>query len=248
MGRSLEERPCCPNFLSPFGCRRWLVGPSCSRQGIGSSLRSAYQSLLDPDGVSAFHTSEIRSGWMPSLLRDGGVQTADKSATAATYRFPAASPIPQRRIPSPGLSVTKHHRGFTCVHPADLSLACSSRMEREPLSVNPELRTPRLLATHVGAGTGPWTPARNYTINIDPPNGEFTRNVQLRVARSHRSRRNRLQLPGSCHPDHQTDGAEAVHFQCANIRGYRWTIPRQHRNAFVFARSRLYLFRIQRIK
>lgn len=65
---------------------------------------------------------------------------------------------------------------------------------------------------------------------------------------SHRSRRNRLQLPGSCHPDHQTAGAEAVHFQCANIRGYRWTIPRQHRKAFVFARSRLYLLRIQRIK
>ena len=65
---------------------------------------------------------------------------------------------------------------------------------------------------------------------------------------SHRSRRNRLQLPGSCHPDHQTAGADAVHFQCANIRGYRWTIPRQHRNAFVFARSRLYLLRIQRIK
>jgi AI2M/AI1M-like, HNH endonuclease len=65
---------------------------------------------------------------------------------------------------------------------------------------------------------------------------------------SHRSRRNRLQLPGSCHPDHQTAGADAVHFQCANIRGYRWTIPCQHRNAFVFARSRLYLLRIQRIK
>ena len=38
---------------------------------------------------------------------------------------------------------------------------------------------------------------------------------------AHRSRRNRLRLPGSCHPDHQTDGAEAVHSQCANMRGYR---------------------------
>ena len=65
---------------------------------------------------------------------------------------------------------------------------------------------------------------------------------------SHRSRRNSLRSPGSCHPDHQTAGAEAVHSQCANIRGYRWTIPRQHRNAFFFARSRLYLLRIQRIK
>ncbi len=51
--------------------------------------------------------------------------------------------------------------------------------------------------------------------------------IRGRVARgisapgSHRSRRNRLQLPGSCHSDHQTAGAEAVHFQCANIRGNR---------------------------
>lgn len=54
--------------------------------------------------------------------------------------------------------------------PISLSLACCARMVRALLGLNPELRTPRLLATHVRAGTGPWTLARNYTINTsDPP-------------------------------------------------------------------------------
>jgi hypothetical protein len=54
-----------------------------------------------------------------------------------------------------------------------------------------------------------------------------SRSAAGRVARGisapgpRRSRRNCLQLPGSCHPDHQTDGAEVVHFQCANMRGCR---------------------------
>jgi hypothetical protein len=43
-------------------------------------------------------------------------------------------------------------------------------MVREPLGLNPELRTPQLLATHVRAGTGLRTLARNYTISTsDPP-------------------------------------------------------------------------------
>src|SRR5450759_3028663 len=81
-----------------------------------------------------------------------------------------------------------------------------------------------------------------------------TRAVEGRVARgisapgSRRSRRNSLPLPGSCHPDHQTDGTEGTHSQCANRRGARLTIPRQHRKAFFFARSRLYFLRIHRTR
>ena len=36
-------------------------------------------------------------------------------------------------------------------------------MERALLGVNPELRTPRLLAAHVRAGTDRWALARSYT-------------------------------------------------------------------------------------
>jgi hypothetical protein len=65
---------------------------------------------------------------------------------------------------------------------------------------------------------------------------------------SHRSVRKPLGLYGSCHPDHQTLGTEGIHSQCANMRGNRLTIPRQHRMAFFFAFSRLYFLRIQRTR
>ena len=65
---------------------------------------------------------------------------------------------------------------------------------------------------------------------------------------SHRSVRKPLDLHGSCHSVHQTLGTEGIHSQCANMRGKRSTIPRQHRKAFLFARSRLYFLRIQRTR
>ena len=65
---------------------------------------------------------------------------------------------------------------------------------------------------------------------------------------SHRSRRDSLPSPGSCHPGHQTRATEGVHVQCANMRGYRAVIPRQHSMAFLSARNRLYFLRIQRTR
>jgi hypothetical protein len=65
---------------------------------------------------------------------------------------------------------------------------------------------------------------------------------------SHRSRRDSLPSPGSCRPGHQTHETEGVHIQCANMRGYRTVIPRQHSMAFLSARNRLYFLRIQRTR
>ena len=58
---------------------------------------------------------------------------------------------------------------------------------------------------------------------------------------SHRSRRDNLLSPGSCHLVHRTGGTAATHFQCANRRGYRWVIPRQHRMA-AFCRPEAFVF------
>jgi hypothetical protein len=52
---------------------------------------------------------------------------------ASACRFPAASPAPHYNIPSVRLGITRHHQGFTHVHPSGLPRACGSRMEREPL-------------------------------------------------------------------------------------------------------------------
>src|SRR5665811_300405 len=69
-------------------------------------------------------------------------------------------------------------------------------MEQGPLSLNPELRTPPLPATHVRAGTGHRVLTRNYTTDkVGPPTCEFTRYVRPRVAtssgRSHHRRPSR---------------------------------------------------------
>jgi hypothetical protein len=76
---------------------------------------------------------------------------------------PAASqrpvPTPRSHFHHPELNVTRHHQGFTRVHPSGLPLAdrvhLNPRMERGPLGFSPELRTPPLPATHVRVGTGP---------------------------------------------------------------------------------------------
>ncbi|HKS45046.1 MAG TPA: hypothetical protein VJT49_07985 [Amycolatopsis sp.] len=62
---------------------------------------------------------------------------------------------------------------------------------------------------------------------------------------SHRSGRNSLPLPGSCHPDRQ---AVWTHAQWAKSLGY-WRVMRcQHARALWKGRSRLYFLRIQRIR
>ncbi|MCW2689462.1 MAG: hypothetical protein JWR37_4352 [Mycobacterium sp.] len=61
---------------------------------------------------------------------------------------------------------------------------------------------------------------------------------------SHRSRRDILSSPASCHPVHKEP---CTHAQWAKSRGC-WLVMRcQHAVAFLVARSRLYLLRIQRI-
>ncbi len=37
-----------PGFLLPFGCRRWLLGPSCSRTGLGPSLTVGLPAIAGP--------------------------------------------------------------------------------------------------------------------------------------------------------------------------------------------------------
>jgi hypothetical protein len=39
--------------------------------------------------------------------------------------------------PPPELLITRHHQGFTAVHPSGLPLACGPRVEQEPLGFSP---------------------------------------------------------------------------------------------------------------
>ena len=110
----------------------------------------------DLDGVPRSARMSYDRGGRPLYPGDGGVLPAGGSCPAGTRRFAAASPcIPLEHSAWRDPNVTRHHQGFTRVHPSGLPLACGPRTDRGPLGVFSELRTPPLPATHVGAGTGP---------------------------------------------------------------------------------------------
>lgn len=151
-------QPKCPGFLSPFGRRHSLLGHPLPAGELGlphGRLTGPCHQVSDPNGVVTFRTHEMRPERVPSLPR--GQRCPHDRQVISGRRLPHPSgrvPRPQRSIPSPGLLLTRHHRGFTSVHPPGLPLACDPRMEQGPLGFSPELHTPPLPATHVRVGTG----------------------------------------------------------------------------------------------
>ena len=119
---------------------------SCARQGTGPSLRSAYRSLLpgpDPDGVATFRAHELRPGWVPSLPR--GLRCPHGRQVIPGRRTPPCSGpslYPRPATHHRRLLITRHHQGFTVVHPSGLPLACSPRVEREPSGFYPRASHP----------------------------------------------------------------------------------------------------------
>jgi hypothetical protein len=65
----------------------------------------------------------------------------------------AASSYTPALQPSPGAHSDEASSGVQLRSPVGLLLTCGLRMDRAPLGLNPELRTPRLPATHVRAET-----------------------------------------------------------------------------------------------
>jgi hypothetical protein len=72
---------------------------------------------------------------------------------AAACRFSTASSYTPALQPSPGAHSDEASSGVQLRSPIGLLLTCGPRMERAPLGLNPELRTPPLPATHVRAET-----------------------------------------------------------------------------------------------
>lgn len=106
-------------------------------------------------GFPCFARTSCDRGGCPLYSGDHGARPDRSRSPASARRITAARPCtpPRRRIYAE-LCITKHHQGFTRVHPSDLPLACGSRMQRQRLGLYPELRTPPLRATHVEVGTG----------------------------------------------------------------------------------------------
>ena len=117
-----------------------------SRRWIPPLSRSAYRAITarTPTGFPrSAHTRHDRGG-RPLNPEASGVHATDvgsRSPLAASASGQALPPGCSSRLP--GLTITRHHQGFTCVHPSGLPLARSfPRTERGPLGFFLELRTP----------------------------------------------------------------------------------------------------------
>ena len=163
-------QPSRPGFLLPVGHRRLLLGSSFSRWGVGLFLRSAYRSLLPGAGPHrglTFHTYELRPGWVPSRPR--GRRCLHGWLRISSRRLPHPSgnvPTPRCCFNRPRLDVTRHHRGFTCVHPSGFSLACSPGWNGEPWA-SPWSFAPRRHQRHTSGwgqalSTGPRLRSRHH--------------------------------------------------------------------------------------
>jgi hypothetical protein len=107
----LEEQPRSLRFPVGFRPPAFASWASCSRQRnsaaltIGLPCRRGGSDLV---GVPAFRTCETRPGWVPSLLRGGGVVPATETSMTGACRFTTASPVPRCNIPSARVGITKH--------------------------------------------------------------------------------------------------------------------------------------------
>ena len=94
--------------LSPTGIRfLGILFPPESSAALTIGLPHR-RSGMDPVGVPVFRTCEKRPGWVPSLLRGGGVVPAIVTSMTGACRFSTASPLPRCNIPSAGAGITKH--------------------------------------------------------------------------------------------------------------------------------------------
>ena len=94
------------------------LGLPCGRL-TGHTLRGVRTST----GLSRSTRARHDRGGCPLYPEDGGAHPTGNASPAGTRRFPAASPCTPPATSHPvGLPLTRHHRGFTGVHPSGLPL------------------------------------------------------------------------------------------------------------------------------
>jgi hypothetical protein len=167
--RRWRPTPCCPRFPVAFRPPAFASGSSFARCGVGPSSRSGYRGTCpDRNGVATFHTHEMRPGWAPPIPRQRrcsyGRNPISRPPPAAFQRhgcYHPTGPSHPRGSPLRGIK-----QGFTPFARPVFPSPVAPGMERGPLGLNPELRTPPLPATHVRTGTGHGTLARSYTLDM----------------------------------------------------------------------------------
>ncbi len=155
-GGRRRTRPCWPGFPSPFGAPAFASRAILFPPGNSASLTV---------GLPAADATGPRRGSHVPLARDTTGKDALYAPGAAVSTRPGK--CPSRRLPlhsgqplhpgnathQPELTLTRRHQGFTHVTRPVFPSPAAPGWNGNPLGLNPELRTPRLPATHVRAGT-----------------------------------------------------------------------------------------------
>jgi hypothetical protein len=157
--------------LSATGIR--VLGHPSPAGGLGlpcGRLTGPQPRSPDPNGVVTLHTHEMRPGRVPSIPRGRWCSCGWHRIPSRHLPLRSGQSLHPGTATTPGSSVTRHHRGFTDIHPSGLPLACDPRVGRESSGVSPELHTPPLPATHVEVRTGTRALAWSTSpTSVDPP-------------------------------------------------------------------------------
>ena len=158
LGREDQQMP----RSYPAELRRQVRGTSRTAQRPGHpvlalELGSPYGRLtgprFGPHGVSTFHTRKLRPGRAPSIAWG---RSCSSRPTTSIGLHPAHHNVASLHgaTTSTGarLRLTSPQRGVQAICPSGLPLVRRHQMDRQRLWLSPKLRTPRLLAAHVGAG------------------------------------------------------------------------------------------------
>lgn len=162
----------CPGFPPPFGHRRWLLGSSCARWGVGPSLRSVDRTLVRPDPTGFPRSTRVRYDRGGCPLNSGTAMLS--RLTLGLQPAPAAS---QRPILHPAGAV--HRRGTRSRSIIRGSLAFTRPVFPLPVApgwngspwASPSSSTPRRCQRRISKwgqalSTGPELRSRHQ---VDPP-------------------------------------------------------------------------------
>lgn len=135
----LSERPAerptiMSGFLSPFGVPAFasrIIRCPPRELGLPCGRLTGHNSRPDPDGITTFHTCEMRPGWVPPVSR--GRRCSPDRQEVPGRRLPLSSgqPLhPTYSIPSGEVHDNETSTEVHAIHPSGLPLARNPRMEQ----------------------------------------------------------------------------------------------------------------------
>jgi hypothetical protein len=145
-----------PAAFRPPAFASWVIlRPLRDWAFLTVGLPGPYVQGLDLIGVVTFHTSQMRPGWVPPLLRGGDALPTGKESPGR--RLPPPSGQPCSPLPQPiseGARSRSIIRGSLTFTRPVFPLPVAPGWNAGPWASTPELHTKPSPATHVRVGTG----------------------------------------------------------------------------------------------